>query len=210
MGRNDPEKGKEGKRYQITLSGTSLFLWSIGLFVLLAWIFALGVFAGRGLVPKGNEAMAELKAQIAKIQQMIGKRDRTELDEIRELQKDAKFAFFDELSAKKEATGTPPGPSAGKAAPPSPVKEPPKASNPATKYVVQIASLDAETKARAMVSRLAQKGYPVYFYKVFVKGKEYFRVRCGTFKTEAEATETQKRLAQEEKMTGFVQKIESN
>jgi cell division septation protein DedD len=207
MGTNAPEKKKEKRRYQIELSGTSLFLWSLGLFVLLAWIFALGVFAGRGLVPGGSEAIAELKAQIAKIQQMV-KRDRTELDEIRELQKDAKFAFFDELSAKKDKADAPAKPSPKMPAATPLATEKARTPGPAVTYVVQVASLDAEVKAKDMVSRLIQKGYPAYYYKVFVKGREYFRVRCGTFKTETEAVDANKRLAEKEKLTGFVQEIE--
>jgi hypothetical protein len=210
MGTREPEEGKTGKRYQIELSRTSIFLWSTGLFVLLAWIFALGVFAGRGLLPGGVKTLTELKAQIAKLQQMISKKNRSELAEIRELQKEPKFAFFDELSGKKGETGKPSGTPAGKTARPTLKDETAKPSSSSVKYVVQIASLETEAKAKDMVSRLTQKGYPAYFYKVFVKGREYFRVRCGIFKTEAEAVKTTKSLAEKEKLTGFVQKIEGS
>ena len=112
MGKKEPEERKTGKRYQIELSRTSILLWSMGLFVLLAWIFTLGVLAGRGLLPGGVKTLSELKAQIAKLQQMISKKDRSELEKIRELQKDPKFAFFDELSVKKgkaDKKSCPPG-----------------------------------------------------------------------------------------------------
>jgi len=210
MGATEAEKEKTGKRYRIELSRASIFLWSTGLFVLLAWIFTLGVLAGRGLLPGVVETLTEVKAQIAKLQQMINKRDRSEIEEIRALQKDPKFAFFDELSAKKGEAEKPSGTPGGKPATPVVKQEPVVPPSPAVKYAVQVASLETEAKATNMVNRLTRKGYPAYFYKVFVKGREYFRVRCGTFKTEAEAAKINKRLAEEEKLIGFVQKVESN
>lgn len=210
MGATEPEQGKTRKRYHIELSRASIFLWSTGLFVLLAWIFTLGVLAGRGLLPGVVETLTEVKVQIAKLQQMINKKDRSELEEIRALQKDPKFAFFDELSAKKGEAEKPSGTPAGKPATSVMKQETVEPPSPAVKYVVQVASLETEAKATNMVNRLTRKGYPAYFYKVFVKGREYFRVRCGTFKTEAEAVKINKRLAEKEKLAGFVQKVESN
>jgi len=52
-----------------------------------------------------------------------------------------------------------------------------------------------------------KKGYPAYHYKIIIKGRGYFRVRCGTFKTRAEAVETQQNLAEKEHLKGFVQKV---
>jgi len=210
MGKKEPEERKTGKRYQIELSRTSVFLWSMGLFVLLAWIFTLGVLAGRGLLPGGVKTLSELKAQIAKLQQMISKKDRSELEKIRELQKDPKFAFFDELSVKKGKADKKPATSAKK--PPTSAKVPATAasSSSSVKYVVQVASLETEGKATNMVNRLTGQGYPAYFYKVFVKGKPYYRVRCGIFRTEAEAAKIKERLAEKERISGFVQKVEGN
>jgi len=210
MGTKEPGERKTGKRYQIELSRTAIVVWSTGLFILLAWIFTLGVLAGRGLLPGGVQTLSELKAQIAKLQQMISKKDRSELEEIRALQKDPKFAFFEELSAKEGEPGKAAGTSAGRPATSAPARDkaaPP--SSPVT-YVVQVASLESEAKAKNIVNRLTGRGYPAYFYKVFVKGQPYYRVRCGTFKTEAEAVRIKERLAEKEKISGFVRKVEGN
>ncbi|OQX65705.1 MAG: hypothetical protein B5M55_03300 [Desulfococcus sp. 4484_242] len=208
MGKKESDGGKEKKRYQIEVSRLSIFLWSVALFFFMAWIFALGVFAGRGLLPGVVETMTELKAQVAKLQQMIAKKDRNELEQIRKLQKDPKFAFFDELSAKNNNTRKSPPPPERKPATSSRAK---KAANPSkgtAKYVVQVASLETEAKAKDMVARLARKGYQAYFYKVFVKGREYFRVRCGIYESKAEAVAVNRRLTEKEKMNGFIKKIE--
>jgi len=212
MDKNGPENGKRGKRYHIELSRASAFLWCAGLFVLLAWIFVLGVFAGRGLIPGGVLTLAELKAQVDRLQQMISKRDRTDLEEIRQLQKDPKFAFYEELSVRKEEAGKEPAKPEDKLVPSKPPEQQTvsPSSNGEVKYVVQVASLETEAKAKNMVSRLTRKGFPAYFYKVVVKGKAYFRVRCGIFKTEAEAVDINNRLAEKEKLKGVVHKIEGN
>ncbi|MBW1779124.1 MAG: SPOR domain-containing protein [Deltaproteobacteria bacterium] len=207
MSQKEPKAGKTGKRYQFELSRTSIFLWSMGLFVLLAWIFTLGVLAGRGLLPGGVKTLAELKMQIAKLQQIISKKDRSELERIKKLQKDQKFAFFDELSVKKSEAVKKPALSPKKQ---TTSKKGSKRAKPSTSrmtYVVQVASLETEAKATKMVKRLTGQGYPAYFYKVFIKGHEYYRVRCGTFKTKKEAITIKKRLAEKEKLTGFVKKV---
>jgi len=208
MGRKETRAGKTGKRYHFELSLTSIFLWSVGVFVLLAWIFTLGVLAGRGLLPGGVKTLAELKIQIGKLQQMISKKDRSELGRIKELQKDPKFAFYDELSGKKSDVVKKP------AYPPKRRKkdlrerEEDKGSKTLTRYIVQVASLDSEAKATEMVNRLIGQGYPAYSYKVFIKGRRYFRVRCGMFKTKDEAINIKKRLAKNEKLDGLVRKVE--
>ena len=208
MGQKEAKAKKKGKRYHIELSRTSIFFWSTGLLVLLAWIFTLGVLAGRGLLPGGVKTLSELKIQIAKLQQMISKKDRSELERIRELHKDPKFAFYDELSGKKSDTVKKLGLSAQKQATPGGKNKKAEPSRASIKYVVQVASLETEAKATQVVNRLTAKGYPAYFYKVFLKGHEYYRVRCGTFKTEAEAVNIKKRLAEKERLKGFVKRVE--
>ena len=204
---------KEKKGLSLELSRTALFFWSLGFLVFLGWIFTLGILAGRGLLPSGAETLAELKNQIVKLQEMVGQKDTSELDEIKAVQKDASFAFYDELSSKKAPVV-------------SPRKEPPKKTprqknatadnvketsppSPAPGlYVVQVASLDREKQAFNMVNRLVKKGYPAYHYKIFIKGRSYFRVRCGTFKSRSEAVDIQRKLAENEHLKGFVQKVD--
>ena len=207
MNRKETRTGKTGKRYHFELSRTSIFLWSVGAFVLLGWIFTLGVLAGRGLLPGGVKTLAELKIQIGKLQQMISKKDRSELERIKELQKDPKFAFYDELSGKKSDAVKEPASSPKKRKRDLMEREEDKGSKGLTKYIVQVASLDSEAKATEMVNRLTGQGYPAYSYKVFIKGRRYYRVRCGMFKTKDEAINIKNRLAKNEKIDGLVRKV---
>ena len=214
---------KEKKGLRLELSRTALFFWGLGFLIFLGWIFTLGVLAGRGLLPSGAKTLAELKNQIVKLQEMVGQKDTSELDEIKAIQKDSNFAFYDELSSKKMADSAKVATTAGSEVPigQGPPNKDPKhknaASDPVKKsdlsspstelYVVQVASLDREKQALDMVNRLVKKGYPAYHYKVFIKGRGYFRVRCGTFETRAEAVKTQQNLAEKEHLKGFVQKV---
>ena len=203
---------KEKKGLRLELSRTALFFWSLGFLIFLGWIFTLGVLAGRGLLPSGAKTLAELKNQIVKLQEMVGQKDTSELDEIRAIQKDSNFAFYDELSSKKVSEvpigqGPPHKNPKHKSATSDNVKKPDPPSPSTELYVVQVASLDREKQAFNMVNRLVKKGYPAYHYKIFIKGRGYFRVRCGTFKTRAEAVEIQQNLAEKEHLKGFVQKV---
>ena len=210
MGRKENKDGKAGKRYHFEFSRVSIFFWGLGLFVLLAWIFTLGVLAGRGLLPGGVKALTELKIQIGKLQQMISKKDRSELERIKELQKEPKFAFYDELSARKSDVAKESSSSPKERIKHLKERKQSKVSESRVrpKYIVQVASLDSAAKAAEMVNRLIRQGYPAYSYKVFVKGHRYYRVRCGIFKTREEAINIKKRLAKNEKLDGLVRKVE--
>ncbi|HEN20607.1 MAG TPA: SPOR domain-containing protein, partial [Desulfobacteraceae bacterium] len=74
-------------------------------------------------------------------------------------------------------------------------------------YALQIASLESEIKAADMVSRLESLGYPAYFYKSYIKGKAFYRVRCGPFKNEKEAGDFKKLLHKRENIESFISKI---
>ena len=86
---------KEKKRLRPgTFPYSALFL-EFGLFDFSGvGFFTLGVLAGRGLLPSGAKTLAELKNQILKLQEMVGQKDTSELDEIKAVQKDSKFAFL--------------------------------------------------------------------------------------------------------------------
>lgn len=199
---------KEKRGLSLELSRTALFFWSLGLLILLGWIFTLGVLAGRGLLPSGAKTLTEIRNQIVKLQEMVGKKDSSELERIKGVQKDPEFGFYDELSSKKmtmvQSRLEPP--------PKQPITEKAKQPGPALaaseRYVVQVASLDQEKQAVEMVNRLVKRGYPAYHYKIFIKGRSYFRVRCGTFKTRAEALNAQRKLADTERLKGYVQKVD--
>jgi SPOR domain len=228
---------KTGKRYHLEFSVTSAFFWSLGLFFLLGWIFVLGILVGRGFLPGEVKTLTEMKLQIARLQDMVSKRDSSDLDKIRKLSKDPKFRFYNELSAKKEdaakkgtqglknsydqsdldkrikaleelvAKRRQPGVQKAEIIKTKASKEVDQPERSGM-YTVQLASLESETEAAKIVNRLKNRGYPAYFYKASINGKIYYRVRCGTFRTESEAKNFKNILARKEGMSGFISKAE--
>ena len=198
---------KENKGLRLELSRTALFFWGLGFLIFLGWIFTLGVLAGRGLLPSGAETLAELKNQIVRLQEMVGQKDSSELERIKTVQKDRNFAFYDALSSERVSVAPSGQAPQHKSSTAGKVKKPSPLPPPSGLFVVQVASLDQEKQAIKMVNRLVKKGYPAYHYKIFIKGRGYFRVRCGTFKTRGEALEVQRKLAENDRLKGFVQKV---
>ncbi len=76
------------------------------------------------------------------------------------------------------------------------------------KYTVQLASLDEKNKAEKFIGDLIQRGYPAYFYEAKVKGKTYYRVRCGTFPSRKAAEDYARKLGKQAGIKGFVSRIE--
>ena len=77
-----------------------------------------------------------------------------------------------------------------------------------TGYTVQLASMEEKRKAEKMIEKLLAGGYDAYFYEAEVKGKIFYRVRCGRFPTKAGARRHAQKLAKETGLKGFVSRIE--
>jgi cell division septation protein DedD len=173
--------------------------------VLLAWIFVLGVLAGRGVFSDGIQGFMERNFPMA-VKQKGDKTTKTPPDQkvTKEPHQGLEFRFHEELSKKTKgdpkAVATKPNDSKAAVKPKSSTG--PEVSRKG--YTVQLASLASEFKALKMANRLLNRGYKAYVSKTRIKGKSYFRVRCGTFKTRKEADQLQKRLAEREKIKGFV------
>ncbi len=220
---------KRGK-YQFELSSMSLVFWIVCVVFVMGWIFVLGVLVGRGFLP-ANSAIADLKAQVTKLQEMVARNKRADQKPQSKEDIDSKLGFYDKLESKKEDKRKPfpelpPEPpksekpvkpadtslaevkadiakkdapvkksdaakNAGpekkaKEAAPEPVQTAEKITGP-FRYVVQIAALDDKAKAEDMVRKLSGRGVDAYLQETVVKGKTYYRVRCGKFVTKEEA-----------------------
>jgi cell division septation protein DedD len=79
---------------------------------------------------------------------------------------------------------------------------------PKGKYTVQLASLEDKNKAKKFISDLVHRGYPAYFYEAKVKGKTYYRVRCGKFPSRKTAEDYASKLRREAGLKGFVSRVE--
>jgi cell division septation protein DedD len=226
--KNNPSKKS---KYQIELSSMSLLFWVVCIVFVMGWIFVLGVLVGRGFLP-ANSAIADLKAQVTKLQEMVARNKRADQKPQAKEDIDSKLGFYDKLESKKEDKKKPfpelppetpksekqvkPADTTvadvkadiakkeslakkqdtAKSAGPEPAKAAEKITGP-FRYVIQIAALDEKTKAEDMVIKLSGRGVDAYLQETVVKGKTYYRVRCGKFVTKEEANEYAHNLPKE-------------
>lgn len=200
---------KKPKKFLLELTYKSLIFWVGGGLFLLIWTFILGVLVGRDYL-----SFELLQNKIAGIQEKVGEKDVSDSTLKKMLKEDPKFAFYEELSSKKEeaakknrpAKRINPKPSKKVAQKKTEEKTAPKESavKSVEQYVLQIGSFGDKARATALVDRLKKRGHPAYFLLANVNGKLYYRVKCGPFKTEKKADELKKALAQKENVHGFV------
>ena len=207
-GKNKPKK--KNKKYLVELSLSSLLFWGGGLFFLLAWIFVLGIFAGRGLLPEKLRFFTGIKTEVTRNHDKTSDQNLSKFKGIKKADNDPKFTFYDELSTKKEEAAKKSG-NRQKERDLTPASRQKRASPPETgkAYTLQLASLKDKAKAGNLVSRLKKQGYPAFFYQADVKGKTYYRIRCGNFKNKNEAERFKALLAKKEKMEGLVVRVDN-
>jgi cell division septation protein DedD len=238
MAKKNTQARKEGrKRHQIEVTSVTVFLWGFCLLFFVAWIFVLGVLVGKGFLPGADSALTDLKSQVSKLQDMIARSKRPDQEAQKREAIDEKLAFYQKLESKKDeakrkeqvAFSIKEGSGQKSSDPGEEAKADfPKKENdtkldskklgkgvvqtvpPAGKglYTLQIASLEDREKAENTVKGLMKGGYDAYFYEVNVKGKLYYRVRCGRFVTRKEAGDHASKLLKETGLRGFVRRID--
>jgi DamX protein len=135
-----------------------------------------------------------------------------------------KLTFFDTLSGEK-ASAPPslpktPQPKSAPAAAPTPAAKPapapaakPAAASPAERvnalrgsgsWYVQVASTTSSQGANDFVARLKKKGIKAVSTPVTLKGKQWYRVRIGSFPDKDSANQARKILKQNMKIDGLV------
>jgi len=218
---------KVGWRFRVNLGPLSLFLWGVFILFFMSWIFVLGIFVGRGFVPDEITDLSEIKGEIIKLKSPIEKatpEGPSGAHPDAEKETEPELVFYERLTSKKEdaknnlhigqteAGGTAsqtPAPSdrasAGDTAKPS-VGSTVKSGS--EQYTVQVASISELGNAEKTVKDLLEKGFDAYYYETTVKGKKYYRVRCGRFsdKTQAQAYST--RLEEKTGLKGYVTNVE--
>ena len=217
---------KKGKTYRIEMTTASMSLWGVGLFLLLTWIFVLGILVGRGSLPSALKIVPGLEGQVAKWQEMLSRSDSYEFGSEEESNQDLKLSFYQKLSTKKDqARGKVPQRPEGTVTPETAgddrlqgeeridqkieaLRVELQTKPNKTLYTLQIASLEDKQKADDLMKRLTDLDYPVYLYQVRVNGKRWYRVRCGKFREKEEARSFARKLAKEIKMEGFVSTVE--
>jgi cell division septation protein DedD len=193
------------------------------------------VLVGRGFLPSAVSTITDLKAQVTKLQGLITHDRPAGPAPPKGADSDPKLAFYEKLSGKKEDVkrkaqqGEKAEAPRGETVPARP-EPPPKGSpdarkpevpsatgkaadSPATpsavlQFSVQLAALEDRGKAESTIRQLKEKGFDASVQEVQVKGKTYYRVRCGRFRTREEAALYAKKLTDQVGMNGFIARID--
>jgi cell division septation protein DedD len=253
--RTAPSKKDARRKYHFEMTSWTIFAWLSCLFLLMSWIFVLGILVGRGFIPESVTAIADLRNQINKLQERVFQSQKPGQEAQKGRDYDSKLAFYNELADKKEeekkknlleGKPEPAGKEIGQKQPavtPQPSAEGrPGASSkegvakvkteiartypegkdkggaanlvkkgnlPAMNgFTLQVAALADRVKAQDTVEGLVKKGYDAHYQEVEIRGKTWYRIRCGRFATKDEAENYARKLAGETGLKGLVIKIE--
>jgi len=230
-----PKAKNKPKRYKIELTTISVLFWGIILFILLAWIFVLGILAGRGSLPGPVSTISDLKNQVKKLQEMVGKKEEYKDIKTPSMDEGPELDFYEKLANKKDEVKRtqipekveekPDEVTLFKELPEKEVKketvekkkeaeevkkepEPPPVIDSEQQYTVQIASTGNKEEAEKLINTLVDQGYDAYYYSAVVNGKNYYRIRCGRFEDRNSALKYSRKLEKEKGYKGFVSKVE--
>lgn len=222
---------KKGWRLKVNLGLLAVFLWGIFILFFMSWIFVLGIFVGRGFAPDEITDISELKEEIIRLKKPIENETQEEThsapsDTAEETEPE--LVFYERLTAKKDEAknnlhteGTKavrdvsppvpaPAPAATQAAGTGSVKpsDDSKGKSGSGQYTIQVASISELANAEKTVKELLEKGFDAYYYEATVKGKRYYRIRCGRFSNRAEARVYSLKLEEKTGLKGYVTSIE--
>jgi cell division protein FtsN len=200
--KTSPTKKKKGStkrgRFGFELTRKELCLWLGVAFLVMVWMFTLGVVVGRGLSPVRFD-VAKLTKELMDLKEQALKREKQGLD-VETASKKNELGFYDALTGKKEEARLRSLPKAAQHRTsrtestllPKMVDKPRPSSNQegpgAGPFTLQVASLKDSAKAEEMVASLKSKGYGAYQVTTEVPGKgTYHRVRVGHFKNRSAA-----------------------
>ena len=94
------KKKKKKKKFKFEFSAASLLLSGLGCFLVLGWIFILGILVGRGLIP-GMEAPLDLKMSLGSLLPKEKDEGKGPMRQYGEIDDEPILAFYEELSSKR-------------------------------------------------------------------------------------------------------------
>ncbi len=201
-------KTRKKKKYRMDFSLLSLFLWSMGIFVLMGWIFILGILVGRGFLPEGIQSLTKREKQLPGFHDRVSRKNPISPGFKKKSDTVKKFDFYDKLAETGDKVATKSGLGPEKKIAHQKTSNKVAVPKSGANFTLQLASLERKEKAESLVKRLNDHGYPAYISKVDIGEGTYYRVRCGKFKTKEDALSLEKSLAQREGLKGYVVTLE--
>lgn len=220
---------KKGWRLKVNLGPLAIFLWGIFILFFMSWIFVLGIFVGRGFAPDEITDISEIKEEIIRLKKPIENETQEETYNApsdNDEETEPELAFYDRLTTKKDeaknnlhteektvnkkvSSAPAPAPAATQASGTGGVKSSEDSTGKSgSGYTIQVASISELANAEKTVKELLEKGFDAYYYEAIVKGKKYYRIRCGRFSNRAEARVYSLKLEEKTGLKGYVTSVE--
>lgn len=182
-------------------------------------MFIVGLFVGRGTAPVRFD-IEKMQKELSELRKTAAARKRADKASVDRVKKKTDLEFYEALKkkdapVKKTTAAIPPKkepakkPAVKKTSPPTvkTIKPAEKKSSANVEkpepakgnlLTIQVAALKDPTVADQLVERLKKKGYSAYRTVVKIPGKgTWYRIRIGSYRTRADASETLEKLKQE-------------
>jgi septal ring-binding cell division protein DamX len=209
---------KKIKKIKIELTPLSLFLWSLFLLFLLAWVFLLGILVARDMLPDFRNPFKKSGETTS------------QNEEYEKPKKDPVFNFYDHLESKKNEVKRRSIPrkekepdqeitlSRNETADSSENSKPAELNKeeqikPLSKaalqdyFSVQIAAVSIPERAQKLVKELVDQDYDAYYYSATINGKTTYRIMSGRFSKRSDAVVCLKKLKKDTGYKGFIVKF---
>lgn len=204
---NKKLKERKKEKYTLRLTSTAIILLSAGLFFTLVWIFSLGIIVGSGILPEYLDIFSARKKKNIDQEKPIQNKEVLPIEE-------KELTFYKQLTHKKEMAIEKSLSESVLNDKDEEKKKDQKKISTKTKierlrknihnYNIQVAALEDEKTSKNLVKRLIKSGYPAYYFQTLIKGKIYYRIRCGPFSTIQETRKYAKLLSNKEGFKPFI------
>ena len=201
-----------------------MFFWTIGLLFLLLWIFALGVIVGRGMLPWGMTSLTS-RDDKSPLRSPLNPSDKKAAQLKITPEGKLDLYYHDRLLAKKKEAVKTKNAAPRKKTREKPVPTPKQSqrqhsdtqknkqikktarAKPKKTQTTPKAKLAQQTlkKSASTNSKTSMKNKVITSAtEAIIKGKTWYRVRCGKFKNRSDADRLKNSLAKKEGLSGFV------
>ena len=214
MPSREPELYKD--KIEVSLDGRQIFYLFFGGAVIVGMVFVLGVMVGRRVEARGHVERAHVEATVdplAALDRLEGGSGLSFQGALRGAEPPVSDVEKQiDAMAKKPVEAEEPKPEPKKAEEPKPEpKKEVKADDPKpekkSKYTLQLSSFKDKDEAQNFLDQMKADGYAASMIKAEVDGKQYYRVRMGTYSSADAAADAKADFEKSSKKSALITKL---
>jgi cell division septation protein DedD len=203
-------------KIEVSLDGRQIFYLFFGGAVIVGMVFVLGVMVGRRVEARGHVERAHVEATVdplAALDRLEGGSGLSFQGALRGAEPPVSDVEKQiDAMAKKPVEAEEPKPEPKKAEEPKPEpKKEVKADDPKpekkSKYTLQLSSFKDKDEAQNFLDQMKADGYAASMIKAEVDGKQYYRVRMGTYSSADAAADAKADFEKSSKKSALITKL---